>query len=45
MSDDRGPVTGRRILTVLLVLAAAVHVRLAFGAVGPVLAGLDGSND
>ncbi|MER5672845.1 hypothetical protein [Pseudonocardia alni] len=42
MSDDRGPVTGRRILTVLLVLSAAVHVRLAFGATGPVLAGLDG---
>ncbi|WP_226361599.1 hypothetical protein [Pseudonocardia sp. ICBG1142] len=42
MSDDRGLVTGRRILTVLLVLSAAVHVRLAFGATGPVLAGLDG---
>lgn len=42
MSDDRGLVAGRRILTVLLVLSAAVHVRLAFGATGPVLAGLDG---
>lgn len=42
MNDDRGTMTGRRILTVLLVLSAAVHVRLAFGAVGPVPAGLDG---
>ncbi|WP_224387717.1 hypothetical protein [Pseudonocardia sp. ICBG1293] len=42
MSDDRGPVTGRRILTVLLVLSAALHVRLAVVATGPVLAGLEG---
>ncbi|MEJ8279649.1 hypothetical protein [Pseudonocardia spirodelae] len=40
--DGRGTATGRRILIVLLVLAAALHVWLAAGASGPVLAGLQG---
>lgn len=44
MSTERGPVIGRRILIVLLALAAVVHARLVAGtgAAGPLLAVLDG---
>ncbi|MEQ3552080.1 hypothetical protein WIS52_16525 [Pseudonocardia nematodicida] len=44
MSTERGPVVGRRILIVLLVLTAAVHARLVAGtgAASPMLATLDG---
>ena len=44
MSTARGPVVGRRILIVLLALAAAVHARLVAGtgAEAPLLAVLDG---
>lgn len=43
-STERGPVVGRRILIVLLALAAVVHARLVAGtgAAGPLLAVLDG---
>ena len=44
MSNQRGPVLGRRILIVLLALAAAVHARLVAGtgSGAPLLAVLDG---